>query len=117
MGDRISLRLSRRGQRTFDERFEGIGRSGATDRALAFFADLLARGRATRVVARDLGVPEHYLIKNQKRQAHGYRSWFAFRGQMLWAFGEVVDPFTGEIRPLRSLPRGVGASWFQPQFT
>ena len=58
-----------------------------------------------------------HLIKNQKRQAHGYRSWFAFRGQMLWAFGEVVDPFTGEIRPLRSLPRGVGASWFQPQFT
>ena len=33
-------------QRTFDERFEGIGRGGASDRALAFFADL-QRGRAT----------------------------------------------------------------------
>ncbi len=47
-------------QRTFDERFEGIGRSGASERALAFFADL-ARGRATAAVARDLGVPDHYL--------------------------------------------------------
>jgi len=33
-------------QRSFDERFEGIGRGGASERALAFFADL-ARGRAT----------------------------------------------------------------------
>lgn len=57
-----------------------------------------------------------HLIKNQKRQAHGYRSWAGFRGQILWAFGEVVDPVTGEIRPLRSLPRGEGANWFQPQF-
>ena len=36
-------------QRSFDERFEGIGRGGASDRALAFFADL-QRGRATRRV-------------------------------------------------------------------
>lgn len=48
------------GQRTFDERFEGIGRGGASERALGFFADL-ARGRATAAVARDLGVPDHYL--------------------------------------------------------
>jgi hypothetical protein len=41
-------------KRTFDERFEGIGRGGASDRALAFFADL-QRGRATRRVAIDLG--------------------------------------------------------------
>src|SRR5437879_9242323 len=47
-------------QRTFDERFEGIGRGGASERALGFFADL-ARGRATAAVARDLGVPGHYL--------------------------------------------------------
>jgi len=47
-------------QRSFDERFEGIGRGGASERALGFFADLV-RGRATRSVARDLGVPEHYL--------------------------------------------------------
>src|ERR1700736_3199949 len=47
-------------QRSFDERFDGIGRGGASDRALAFFADL-ARGRATTAVARDLGVPLHYL--------------------------------------------------------
>ncbi|MCA1681718.1 MAG: hypothetical protein LC700_00870, partial [Actinobacteria bacterium] len=40
-------------QRSFDERFEGIGRGGASERALAFFADL-ARGRATMAVARDL---------------------------------------------------------------
>ena len=47
-------------QRSFDERFEGIGRGGASERALGFFADL-ARGRATAAVARDLGVPPHYL--------------------------------------------------------
>ncbi len=47
-------------QRTFDERFCGIGREGASEQALAFFADL-ARGRATRAVARDLGVAEHDL--------------------------------------------------------
>ena len=47
-------------QRSFDERFEGVDRGGASSRALAFFADL-ARGRATRAVARDVGVPEHYL--------------------------------------------------------
>ncbi len=49
-------------QRSFDERFEGIDRGGATHRALAFFADL-QRGRATRRTAIDLGVPEHYLRK------------------------------------------------------
>lgn len=58
-----------------------------------------------------------HLIKNQKRQAHGYRSWAGFRGQILWAFGEAVDPDTGEVVPLRSLPRGEGATWLQPQFT
>ena len=58
-----------------------------------------------------------HLIKNQKRQAHGYRSWLGFRGQILWAFGEAIDPATGEIKPLRSVPRGMGASWLQPQFT
>jgi len=47
-------------QRSFDERFEGIDRGGASERALAFFADL-ARGRATAAVGRDLGVPAHYL--------------------------------------------------------
>jgi len=58
----------------------------------------------------------NHLIKNQKRQAHGYRTWGGFRGQMLWAFGEAVDPATGEIKPLRSVPRGMGANWTQPQF-
>jgi len=58
----------------------------------------------------------NHLLKNQKRQAHGYRTWAGFRGQMLWTFGEVVDPDTGEILPLRSLPRGEGARWVQPQF-
>lgn len=58
----------------------------------------------------------NHLIKNQKRQAHGYRSWFGFRSQMLWCFGEAVDPETGEVRPLRSLPRGDGARYFQPRF-
>lgn len=58
-------------QRSFDERFEGIGRGGASDRALAFFADL-ARGRASLAVARDLGVPEHYLrvaVTTERRKA------------------------------------------------
>jgi len=35
---------------------------------------------------------------------------------MLWTFGEAVDPDTGEIKPLRSVPRGMGANWTQPQF-
>jgi transposase len=49
------------------------------------------------------------LIKNQKRQAHGYKSWYGFRTQMLWCFAtEVVDPQTGEILPLRLVPRGQG---------
>jgi hypothetical protein len=39
-------------QRTFDERFEGIDQGGASERALGWFSDL-ARGRATRAVARD----------------------------------------------------------------
>lgn len=58
----------------------------------------------------------NHLLKNQKRQAHGYPTWEGFRGQMLWSFGEVVDPDTGELRTLRSLPRGEGARWVQPQF-
>lgn len=58
----------------------------------------------------------NHLIENQKRQAHGYGSWAGFRYQMLWCFGEVVDPDTGEILPLRSLPRGEGAHYLQPQF-
>jgi transposase len=58
----------------------------------------------------------NHLIKNQKRQAHGYGSWFGFRAQMLWCFGEVVDVESGEVRPLRSLPRGEGARFFQPRF-
>ena len=58
----------------------------------------------------------NHLIKNQKRQAHGYRTWEGFRAQIIWCFGEVVDPETGEILPLRSLPRGTGATWLQPQF-
>ncbi len=56
----------------------------------------------------------NHLLKNQKRQAHGYATWEGFRGQMLWAFGEVVDPETGEVVALRSLPRGEGARWVQP---
>ena len=58
----------------------------------------------------------NHQLKNQKRQAHGYATWQGFRGQMLWTFGEVVDPDTGELRTLRSLPRGEGARWVQPQF-
>jgi len=55
----------------------------------------------------------NYLIKNQKRQAQGYRTWAGFRGQMLWTFDEAVDPDTGVIKPLRSVPRGMGANWSQ----
>ncbi len=58
----------------------------------------------------------NHLIKNQKRQAHGYGSWAGFRGQILWCFGEAVDPATGEIVPLRSVPRGEGARFLQPRF-
>lgn len=58
----------------------------------------------------------NHLIKNQKRQAHGYRTWQGFRAQILWVFGEAIDPETGEIGPLRSVPRGEGARWVQPQF-
>jgi transposase len=56
----------------------------------------------------------NHLIKNQKRQAHGYATWQGFRGQILWAFGEVVDPATGEILPLRYVPRGQGGTHQQP---
>ena len=56
----------------------------------------------------------NHLIKNQKRQAHGYGTWEGFRSQMIWAFGEVVDPDTGEILPLRTIPRGQGARYIQP---
>ncbi len=51
-----------------------------------------------------------------KNQAHGYRSWLGFRGQILWCFGEAVDPDTGELVPLRSVPRGAGARFLQPSF-
>jgi transposase len=56
----------------------------------------------------------NHLIKNQKRQAHGYATWQGFRCQILWAFGEVIDPNTGEVRPLRFIPRGQGANHLQP---
>ena len=58
----------------------------------------------------------NHLIKNQKRQAHGYATWAGFKGQILWCFGEVVDPETGEILTLRSIPRSEGARYQQPQF-
>lgn len=58
----------------------------------------------------------NHLIKNQKRQAHGYPTWAGFRGQILWTFGEAVHPATGETRPLRTIPRGQGTQWHQPQF-
>jgi transposase len=58
----------------------------------------------------------NHLIKNQKRQAHGYRSRAGFRGQTLWTFGEAVDPDTSEIVALPSVPRGEGARYLQPQF-
>lgn len=56
----------------------------------------------------------NHLIKNQKRQAHGYATWQGFRCQILWAFGEVVDTDTGEILPLRLIPRGHGTTYQQP---
>jgi hypothetical protein len=58
----------------------------------------------------------NHLSKNQKRQAHGFRTWERFRALIIWCFSEVVDPATGQILPLRSLPRGIGATWLQPQF-
>src|SRR5439155_6911323 len=50
-------------QRTFDERFEGIGRGGASERAIGFFADL-AWYRATAADDRDLADPYHLLLLN-----------------------------------------------------
>jgi hypothetical protein len=58
----------------------------------------------------------NHLVENQKRQAHGDRSWLGFRGQILWCFGEAVDPDTGELGALRSVPRGAGARFVQPSF-
>lgn len=58
----------------------------------------------------------NHLIKNQKRQAHGYPTWNGFRGQILRVFGEAIDPETGEILALRSIPRGQGARYLQPRF-
>ena len=56
----------------------------------------------------------NHLIKNQKRQAHGYTTWEGFRAQIIWTFGEVVDPDSGEILPLRTVPRGQGVHYHQP---
>ena len=56
----------------------------------------------------------NHLIKNQKRQAHGYTTWEGFRAQIIWTFGEVIDPANGEILPLRTIPRGQGARYHQP---
>lgn len=67
-------------------------------------------GGASNGVAESLNLQ----LKNQKRQAQGYATWQGFRGQMLWAFGEVFNPDTGEVVALRSLPRGEGARWVQP---
>ncbi len=39
-----------------------------------------------------------------RASAHGYRSWPASGGQILWAFGKAVDPDTGENVPLCLLP-------------
>ena len=58
----------------------------------------------------------NHLVKNQKRQAHSYRSWLGFRGQILRCFGEAVDPDTGELVALRSVSRGAGARFVQPSF-
>ncbi len=57
--------------------------------------------------------------RSRRRQGvdHTYPSWLGFRGPILWVFGEAVDPETGEVKRLRSVPRGMGANWFQPQFT
>jgi len=41
----------------------------------------------------------NHLIKNQKRQVHGYSTWLGFRGQILWRFGEVHP---SRHRPARS---------------
>ena len=71
-----------------------------------------ASGRASNGF-RGGALPPH---QEPEAPGHGYRNWVGFRGQILWAFGEVIGPATGEIKALRSLPRGGGASWFQPQF-
>jgi transposase-like protein len=47
-------------------------------------------------VARQLGYGVES-IRSWVRQAeaHGYGSWVGFRGQILWCFGEAVDPKKG----------------------
>jgi Transposase len=39
-----------------------------------------------------------------------------FRAQIIWTFGEVVDPDTSELLPLRTIPRGQVARYQQPKF-
>lgn len=55
-------------------------------------------------------------IKVRKRMAYGYPSWQSFRATMVWTLGEAIDPHTGELLPLRSVPPGQGVHLIQPLF-
>ena len=73
--------------------------------------DYAATGGASNGFAEGL----KHLVKSQKRQAHGYRSWLGFRGQILWCFREAVDPDTGELVALRSAPEAREPGSFNPR--
>ena len=103
-------------QRSFDERFEGIGRGGASERALAWFADL-ARGRATRAVARDVGVPEHYLrlaVGAARRRASARRAGHLGRG---WPSTSAPSSAATSMPPSFLIPSGEWSSTWPPAET
>lgn len=55
-------------------------------------------------------------IKVRKRIAYGYPNWTSFRATMIWTLGEALDPTTGELLPIRSVPPGQGTHLKQPPF-
>jgi transposase len=97
-------------------RGSGLKAFGTLARSLRTWRQEIINYAATGGASNGFAEALNHLVKNQKRQAHGYRSWLGFRGQILWCFGEAVDPDTGELVPLRSVPRGAGARFVQPSF-
>lgn len=47
-------------------------------------------------------------IKVRKRIASGYPNWTSFRATIIWPLGEALNPATGELIPIRSIPPGQG---------
>ncbi len=96
--------------KTFGDPFAGTARSFAywRDEIIAYARS----GNATNGFAE--GITN--TIKVRKRIAYGYPSWHSFRATIVWILGEAIDPTTGELIPIRSIPPGQGTDLIQPPF-